>query len=145
MINKENYDVYIFDYEGTLSKAPSKVLSLKELIYEFDFRKLLPNKKIYNLVNSLNNKDFYVVGVIETNKEIEQKYDWLKINYPMIKKENCIFISGEHKKSEAVSAIISKNNYDKNKIIFIDDKKSHIKDVSSLGIKTILVDDIKLI
>lgn len=40
MINKENYDVYIFDYEGTLSKAPSKVLSLKELIYEFDSRNL---------------------------------------------------------------------------------------------------------
>lgn len=142
MNDKENYDVYIFDYEGTLSNAPNKVLTLKELLYEFDFRKLLPNKKIYDLVKSLNDKKIYVVGVIETNREIEQKYCWLKENYPMVKKENCIFISSEHKKSEAIEAIINKNNYDKNKMVFIDDKIKHIEDVRSLGIKTILVDNV---
>lgn len=141
MIN--NYDIYIFDYEGTLSENPSKKLSLKELLYEFDFRCLSPNKKIYDLANSLNNKEIYVVGVIEANTEIDQKYEWLKLNYPMIKKENCIFISGDHKKSEVISAIIAQNNYDKDKIIFIDDKKKHIEDVTMLGIKTILVENVK--
>ena len=143
MINKDDYDVYIFDYEGTLSENPSKKLSLKELLYEFDFKDLLPNKKIHDLVYLLSNKDIYVVGVIETNTEIDQKYEWIKLKYPMIKKENCIFISGDHKKSEVISAIINKNNYNKNKIIFIDDKKKHIDDVGKLGIKTILVEEIK--
>lgn len=143
MINKENYDVYILDYEGTLSLPSTKILTLYELLYGFDFRDLLPNKKIYDFIKSLDNKEFYVVGVIETNTEIEQKYEWLRLNYPMIKKENYIFISENHKKSEAIEAIINKNNYDKNKIVFIDDKKSHVEDVSMLNIKTILVEDIK--
>lgn len=73
MKDLRNYDIYIFDYEGTLSEAPNKRLTLKELLYEFDFRKLSPNQKISDFVNSLNNKIIYVVGIIECNKEIEQK------------------------------------------------------------------------
>lgn len=71
MINEEDYDVYILDYEGTLSLPSTKILTLYELLYGFDFRDLLPNKKIYDFIKSLDNKEFYVVGVIETNTEIE--------------------------------------------------------------------------
>lgn len=140
--NLINYDVYIFDYEGTLSESPQNKLTLKELLYEFDFRKLSPNKNIINLINLIKYKDIYVVGIIETNKEIEQKKDWLKTNFPMIKEQNYIFISSEYKKSEAIIEIINKNNYDKSKMLFIDDKISHINDVSELGIRSILVADI---
>lgn len=138
-----NYDVYIFDYEGTLSQSPNKRLTLKELLFEFDFKNLAPNDKIYNLVNSIKDKNIYVVGIIESNKEIEQKKDWLKMYYPMIDESNVIFISSDYKKSEAILEILNKYNYEKDKIIFIDDKISHVEDVSSLGIKSILVDDIR--
>lgn len=137
-----NYDIYIFDYEGTLSQSPSTKLTLKELLYEFDFRKLSPNEKIFNFINSIGHKTIYVVGIIESNKEIEQKNEWLKKHYPMIEKENYIFISSDYKKSEAIQEIINKYRYDKSKILFIDDKNSHIKDVSELGIKSILVEDL---
>lgn len=143
MIDLKNYNIYIFDYEGTLSEGPNKRLTLKELLYEFDFEKLYPNKKIYDLVNLIKDKEIYVVGIIETNKEIEQKNKWLEKNFPMIKKENCIFISSDYKKSEVILEIINKYNYDKNKIIFIDDKSSHVKDVSSIGIRSILVEDLE--
>lgn len=142
MDNFSEYDVFIFDYEGTLSVSPKKVLSLAELLNEFDFRDLEPNKKVYDFVQMLNNKKIYIVGCIECNREIEQKKEWLGFNYPMIEKDNYIFISGEHKKSEAVQAIIEKNNYNKEKIVFIDDKMSHINDVSNLGIRCILVEEI---
>ncbi len=142
MNHLKNYDIYVFDYEGTLSELPNKKLTLKELLYEFDFRNLYPNKKIFDFVNSINYKKIYVVGTIESNREIEQKNEWLKLHYPMIHKENYIFISGDHKKSEVIREIMNKNNYNKNEIIFIDDKVVHIKDVSELGIKCVLVDDL---
>lgn len=139
----KNYDIYIFDYEGTLSQAPNKKLTLKELLYEFDFKKLAPNKKIYDIVNLIKNKKIYVVGIIETNREIQQKSEWLKLYFPMIEEQNYIFISSDYKKSDAISEIINKHNYKKDKILFIDDKISHIEDVSKLGIKSILVEDVK--
>ena len=77
MKNTKDFDIYIFDYEGTLSLAPNKKLSLQELLYEFDFRTLLPNENIFNFVNSIKEKEIYVVGIIETAKEIEQKNEWL--------------------------------------------------------------------
>lgn len=138
-----NYDIYIFDYEGTLSQSPSTKLTLKDLLYEFDFRKLSPNNKISNFIDSIKSKKLYVVGIIESNREIEQKIEWLKLHYPMIEKENCIFISSDYKKSEAIVEIINNYNYDKNKILFIDDKISHIRDVSQIGIRSILVEDLK--
>ena len=61
---------------GTLSVSPNKKLSLQELLYEFDFRVLSPNKNIFNFVNSIKEKEIYVVGIIETAKEIEQKNEW---------------------------------------------------------------------
>lgn len=142
MNNLKNYDIYIFDYEGTLSESPNKKLTLKELLYEFDFRDLCPNQKIFDFVNSISYKKIYVVGIIESNREIEQKNEWIKSHFPMIQKENSIFISGDYKKSEVVMEIMNNNNYNKNEIIFIDDKVAHIKDVSELGIKSVLVDDI---
>lgn len=143
MKDLNNYDIYIFDYEGTLSESPDHKLTLKELLYEFDFKLLEPNKNIYNFVNSLKNKKIYVVGIIESNTEIDQKKAWLKMNYPIIEEENYIFISSDYKKSEAITEIINQYNYDKEKMIFIDDKRQHIDDVSKLGIKSILVQDIK--
>lgn len=143
MIDFKKYDIYIFDYEGTLSEPPDHKLTLQELLYDFDFRKLFPNNAIHDFFNLINKKKVYVVGIIETDREIEQKKEWLKYYYPSINVENCIFISGEHKKSEAILEIINKNNYEKDKILFIDDKISHIKDVNELGINSILTKDIK--
>lgn len=139
----KDYEIYIFDYEGTLSESPNHKLTLEELLYDFDFRNLFPNKEIQNFINSIKNKKIYVLGIIETNKEIEQKVEWLKIYYPIINKENYIFISSDYKKSEAILEIIKKNNYKKNEVLFIDDKISHINDVNKLGVKSILTDNIK--
>ena len=70
------------------------------------------------------------------------KKQWLNINYPDIKEENYIFVSSDYKKSDVIKEIINFNNYSKDKILFIDDKSSHIDDVSQLGIKCLLVDEI---
>ena len=108
----------------------------------FDFRDLKINNKIYDFYKRVKQKTIYVVGIIECNREIEQKKQWLNINYPDIKEENYIFVSSDYKKSDVIKEIIDFNNYSKDKILFIDDKSSHIDDVSQLGIKCLLVDEI---
>lgn len=137
-----DFEIYIFDYEGTLSDAPSKRLTLNDLLYKFDFRELKVNEKIYSLYEQIKDRTTYVIGIIECNREIEQKKQWLKVNYPNIKEENYIFVSSDYKKSDVIKEIINFNNYSKDKILFIDDKSSHIDDVRQLGIKCLLVDEI---
>ena len=142
MFDANDFEIFIFDYEGTLSEPPSKRLSIDDLLYNFDFRDLKINNKIYDFYKRVKQKTIYVVGIIECNREIEQKKQWLNINYPDIKEENYIFVSSDYKKSDVIKAIIDFNNYSKDKILFIDDKSSHIDDVSQLGIKCLLVDEI---
>ena len=101
-----NFDVFIFDYEGTLSEPTNKKLSLNDLLYSFDFRKLNVNNNIYNLYEKIKEKTVYVVGIIECNREIEQKKQWLKNNYPEIKEENYIFVSSDYKKSDVIKELI---------------------------------------
>ena len=139
----KDFEIYIFDYEGTLSEAPTERLTLNDLLYKFDFRKLKVNEKIYNLYEQIKDRSVYVVGIIESNREIEQKKQWLKDNFPNIREENYIFVSSDYKKSDVIKEIITCNNYSKDKIIFIDDKSLHVNDVSQLGIKCLLVDEIK--
>ena len=142
MFDANDFEIFIFDYEGTLSEFPSKRLSIDDLLYNFDFRDLKINNKIYDFYKRVKQKTIYVVGIIECNREIEQKKQWLNINYPDIKEENYIFVSSDYKKSDVIKEIIDFNNYSKDKILFIDDKSSHIDDVSQLGIKCLLVDEI---
>ena len=142
MFDVNDFDIFIFDYEGTLSESPSKRLSIDDLLYNFDFRNLKINNKIYDFYKRVKQKTIYVVGIIECNREIEQKKQWLNINYPDIKEENYIFVSSDYKKSDVIKEIIDFNNYSKDKILFIDDKSSHIDDVSQLGINCLLVDEI---
>ncbi len=139
----KDLEIYIFDYEGTLSESPSERLSLNDLLYKFDFRKLKINEKIYNLYEQIKDKIIYVVGIIECNREIEQKKQWLKANFTNIREENYIFVSSDYKKSDVIKEIITYNHYSKEKILFIDDKRSHVNDVSQLGIKCLLVDEIE--
>ena len=143
MKDNNDFEIYIFDYEGTLSESPSVRLSLNDLLYKFDFRKLKINEKIYNLYEQIKDKIIYVVGIIECNREIEQKKQWLKANFPNIREENYIFVSSDYKKSDVIKEIITYNHYSKEKILFIDDKRSHVNDVSQLGIKCLLVDEIE--
>ena len=72
-------------------------------------------------------QNLYVVGVIDTNREIEAKYRWLDKYYPFILKENVILITGEHKKVDVINEFVKVKNFKKENIIFVDDKESHLK------------------
>lgn len=57
-----------------------------------------------------NNK-LYILGASCTNYEIDQKYKWLAIYYPYIKKENVIFICSSEYKTAILKKYCRKLNY----------------------------------
>ncbi len=130
-MNLKNKIIFI-DYEGTLSENPSGKgelgeVTLKELLFDNNFLECKPIKKTQKLLTPLDPKKIYVVGVIDTNFEINQKYKWLKTHYPFILKKNIVFISCNNKKVEVLNNFLLNNNWKKEDVVFIDDKESHLK------------------
>ena len=46
-----------------------------------------------NIINDLDADKVFILGAVTTNNEVDQKYIWLKENYPSIKRENIYFIN----------------------------------------------------
>ena len=127
----ENKILFI-DYEGTISENPKGnnldgSACLNDLSFKNVFNECKPINKIQNLLRKLEPKNIYILGVIDTNKEIEQKYDWLKKFYPFLLKENIIFISSNNKKVDVLNEYQKMLQIEKQNIVFIDDKESHLK------------------
>lgn len=138
-----NCNKYIFvDYEGTLSETPrgsgknGEVL-LSDLLFGDVFTQLKPNEQVRMYLLHQNTENIYVLGVVDTNREIEQKEQWLKLHYPWIKPENYIFISGEHKKVEVIDEYVKNKRLDKKEVILIDDKQNHLDAVIRAGYRGI--------
>ena len=140
---------YIFvDYEGTLSESPSgsgengKVL-ISDLLFKDVFSELKPIQKVKDFLLKQNTKNIFVLGIIDTAKEIKQKERWLKKHYSFIDSNNYIFVSSEHKKVEIINEYDKNNKLNKKEVVFIDDKLSHLQPAMLQGYACIDVQDIK--
>ena len=127
-----NGKVLFVDYEGTLSENPvgsnlDGTVNFNDLLFHDVFKDCQPIRKMQNLLQKCAPSKIYVLGVIDTNYEIENKYRWLKRYYPFILKENIIFVASEHKKVDVINAVVKNQNLKKENIIFIDDKELHLK------------------
>ena len=124
--------VLFVDYEGVLSEKPvgsnfDKTVNLNDLLFDDVFRNCKPIKKMQEFLRECVPNNIFVIGVIDTNYEIESKHYWLNQYYHFIIKENIIFISSEHKKVDVINAFVKNKKLKKESIIFIDDKESHLK------------------
>lgn len=91
-----------------------------------------------DLISKLDSNKVYILGAIVTNNEINQKYEWLSKYYPMIKKENIIFVACDSKtplKLVALEEYIKKLGINKDDVVFIDDTHATIRTVEEAGIK----------
>lgn len=64
-----------------------------------------------SIINVLDTDKIFVLGAMVTNNEMEQKYIWLKENYPNIKRENIIFINSTMLKTRGNSRMVQSFNY----------------------------------
>ena len=86
------------------------------------------------IVSNLDSNRVFVLGTTVTNNEIEQKYTWLKENYPNIKHENICFISSTMLKPEVILEYCKYLNINKEDVVFVDDRLDVLRKAEELGI-----------
>lgn len=146
MLNKLKDKYVFFDVDGTLSeyRYDDKVYggripelgcqSLKNLLFSDLFYKARPLKTMQNIITNLESEKVFVLGAISTNNEIEQKYKWLKENYPNIKKENIFFICSTMLKPEVILECCNHFNISLKDVAFVDDRMDVIRKAEEMGI-----------
>ncbi len=139
---KQNNKYVFVDYEGTLSEAPKASVTIAKLLFNDVFTKLKPNPKIKEFLLKQDTRNIYVLGIIDTNREIEQKEQRLKKHYRFIRQSNYIFVSSEHEKVEIISEFIKYKKIKPEDVIFIDDKQNHLDLVMTLGCQCVLAANI---
>ena len=146
MLEKLKDKYVFFDVDGTLSeyRYNDKLYSggcpelgcqtLEDLLFSNLFSKARPLKTMQKIVSNLDSNRVFVLGTIVTNNEIEQKYTWLKENYPNIKHENICFISSTMLKPEVILEYSKHLNINKEEVVFIDDRLDVLRKAEELGI-----------
>lgn len=130
-----------FDFDGTLCEhryedvaQPSDDVWLKKMLFESEiYQTVRPIKTMQNVLNKIPVDNVFVLGVVTTNKEIEQKYIWLKNNFPQIKHENVFFINKMKNKVETLKCFCEVKNINKKDVMMIDDMHSVLIDCEQEG------------
>lgn len=134
-----------FDIDGTLAEyrfndhvfgqADIGGQTHDEIMNERIFTKSRPLKTMQNLIRKLakNGTNLYVLGAKEMVEEVEQKHEWLDLNYPQIVFSNRLFVDNSEEKVDALIEFAEFNKIDRNDIVFIDDLVKTLWLVESAG------------
>ena len=87
-----------------------------------------------NIINDLDADKVFILGAVTTNNEVDQKYIWLKENYPSIKRENIYFINSTILKPDVIIEWCSHYGIDKKDVAFVDDRLDALRKAEELGI-----------
>ena len=146
MLEKIKDKYVFFDVDGTLSeyRYNDKIYAggcpelgnqtLSDLLFSNLFYKARPLKTMQNIVNNLDADKIFILGAVTTNNEINQKYIWLKENYPQIKKENIYFINSTALKPDVILEWCNHYGIDKKDVVFVDDRLDALRKAEELGI-----------
>lgn len=146
MLEKLKDKYVFFDVDGVLSEYRHRdqvyagrdpelgCQTLNDLLFGDLFLKSRPLKTMQRIVSKLDPNKIFILGTIVTNNEINQKYIWLKKNFPEFKKENIIFISSTMLKPEVMLEYSKQYDINLTDIVFIDDRMGVIRKAEELGI-----------
>ena len=135
-----------FDIDGTLSeyRHRNKIYggrcpelgcqTLNDFLFSDLFLKSRPLKTMQKIISQLESDKIFILGTVVCNNEIEQKYTWLKENYPNIKHENICFISSTMLKPEVILEYCKHLNINKEDVVFVDDRLDVLRKAEELGI-----------
>ncbi len=146
MLEKLKDKYVFFDVDGTLAEYRYNDhvsgandwggQTWEELFFGNVFVNNRPLKTMVHLIEKLDANKIFVLGVITTNHEIDEKYEWFAKYYPSIKKENIIFVADSSLKLIALEQYAKKLNISKEDIVFIDDKHATIRQTEEAGFKS---------
>lgn len=146
MLEKLKGKYVFFDIDGTLGeyRYNDKIYAgrcpefgnqtLSDLLFSNLFYKARPLKTMQNIVSNLDANKVFILGAVTTNNEIDQKYIWLKENYPSIKRENIYFINSTILKPDVILEWCNHYSIDKNDVVFVDDRLDVLRKAEELGI-----------
>ena len=146
MVEKLKDKYVFFDVDGTLSEYRYKdrlyaggcselgCQSLEDLLFNNLFYTARPLKTMQRVIEQLDGNKIFILGTITTNNEVEQKYLWLKENYPNIKKENIYFICSTMLKPEVIMQHCKHFNIDMKDVVFVDDRIDVLRKAEEMGI-----------
>lgn len=135
-----------FDVDGTLAeyRFQDKLYaggcpelgcqSLNSLLFEDLYLKARPLKTMQNVIQTLNPNQVFILGACTTNHEIEQKYKWLAMHYPTIKRENILFIHLTMLKPEVILEYVKHLEISLEEVAFVDDRLDVLRKAEELGI-----------
>ena len=86
------------------------------------------------IISKLDDSKVFIIGTIVTNNEMKQKYEWLKTNYPNIKKDNIIFVSSTMLKPDIILEYAKHYNIKVKDTILVDDRLDVLRKAEELGI-----------
>ncbi len=146
MIDKLKGKYVFFDVDGTLSeyrhndrlyasgRSDIGCQTLEDLLFGDLFKKSRPLKTMQKIVEGLDSNKLFILGTVVCNNEVEQKYIWLKENYPSIKRENIIFISSTMLKPDVILEYSKHYNINLKDIAFVDDRLDVLRKAEEMGI-----------
>lgn len=146
MLEKLEGKYVFFDVDGTLSeyrfndklyaglKPELGCQTLNEFLFGDLFLKARPLKSMQKIISKLDKDKVFILGTIVTNNEINQKYIWLKENYPNVKKENIIFISSTMLKPDVIMEYSKTYKINLEDIVFVDDRLDVLRRAEEMGI-----------
>ena len=107
---------------------------LNEFLFGDLFLKARPLKSMQKIISKLDKDKVFILGTIVTNNEINQKYIWLKENYPNVKKENIIFISSTMLKPDVIMEYSKTYKINLEDVVFVDDRLDVLRKAEEMGI-----------
>lgn len=116
---------------------------MADLLFGDVFSGLKPNEAVEKFLARQNAEQVFVLGVVDTAREIKQKSLWLRKYYPSIPSENYLFISGECRKVDVIAAYAQKYGWAKSDVLFIDDKEKHLTPARKAGYSCLLTEEIE--
>lgn len=146
MLEKLKDKYVFFDIDGTLSEyryddqlyggrcSELGCQSLENLLFSDLFYKARPLKNMQTIIQNLDSNRIFILGALTTNNEMEQKYLWLKENYPNIKKDNVFFICSTMLKPEVIMEVCKHYNLPLELAVFVDDRIDVLRKAEEMGI-----------
>ena len=141
---KEKY--VFFDIDGTLSEYRYDDIlyggrchelgcqSLENLLFSNLFYTARPLKNMQKIIQNLDSEKIFILGAITTNNELDQKYLWLKENYPNIKRKHIFFISSTILKPEVIIECCKHFHIALEDVAFVDDRIDVLRKAEEMGI-----------
>lgn len=107
--------------------------TIEEVLFDDVFINARPLETTKKFLENFDFKNIYILGLVLTKQEIDQKMEWLKINYPKLKKENVFFITKPIEKYQVLEEFCKHNKLQKESIVLIDDSLDNLRKAEKTG------------